>query len=95
MLFKDINNDGTRDLYYEIESSLYDALREKGYKLGRVNKEISQTEIDFSVNTIEEDFAKAFSHLVPYDELLSLIRVKKAVHAERKRLWEEESWRFF
>lgn len=91
---EEITDEKTADAYFLTQGALRDVLYEMGYKSGRINKEISQTTVAFSVETIDEDFARAFSYLIPYDELLGKIKKAKAELIERKRIRTEESWRF-
>lgn len=89
-------DESTAGAYCLTEDALRDVLYEMGYKQGRINKEISQTKVGISLEeSIDETFAKAFSHLVPYDELLQKIKTAKAERIERIRIRTEESWRFY
>ena len=88
-------DESTAGTYYLTEGALRDILYEMGYKHGRINKEISQTAVEFSVESADEDFARAFSYLIPYEELLPKIKKAKAERIERIRIRTEESWRFY
>ncbi|MBE6035091.1 MAG: hypothetical protein E7222_10410 [Clostridiales bacterium] len=86
----------TAEAYCLTEDALRDVLYEMGYKQGRINKEISQTKVKVSLEeSMDETFAKAFSYLIPYDELLKKIKTAKAERIERIRIRTEESWRFY